>query len=81
VSSKVRRAPVVAAGSLAPSMLSTFVRTFRNFTGISGGTFAKSWMGASVLVVDVAAGSSSVVRQTVTRLMPVMLLPAVVSDG
>src|SRR5216684_45983 len=81
VSSYVRRAPAVAAGNLAPSMPSTRVRTFRNLTGINAGTFAKSWMGDSGLPVDGAAGGSSTERQTATRLMPVMLLPAVVRDG
>src|SRR5947208_731467 len=87
-SSYVSRAPVVAAGKLAPSMLSTRLRSFRNWAGASVGTFEKSWM-ACGLVGSISpgsrggcvTGSSSVARQTTTRRIPVIDFPAVVIDG
>src|SRR3954447_26681392 len=92
-SSYVSRAPVVAAGKLAPSMLSTRLRSFRNWAGASVGIFEKSWMacgfvgsvspGSSVFRSrgGCDTGSSSVARQTTTRRIPVIDFPAVVIDG
>ena len=79
VSSYVSRAPVVAAGKLAPSMLSTRFRSFRNWAGASVGIFEKSWMDVGRVGSTSAGsrggcdtGSSSVARQTTTRRMPVI---------